>query len=567
MQPEPGYLRIATEEAFAPPELITMWQSMLADGTCDDPGFVSLQGFYLRSKAERPAAVLARLQDLGQRRIADMDAAGIDRQVISLTSPGVQVLDRDRAVAMATLANDQLADACRRHPDRFSGLTAIAPQDPKAAATEIERGARELGLVGVIVNSHTQGEYLDDKKFWPIFEAAQALDMPIYLHPNTPSRNMIGPMLDAGLDGAIFGFAVETGMHLLRIITAGVFDRFPGLRIVVGHLGEALPFWLYRLDYMHAATVRAERYESMKPIARRPSEYLRSNVWVTTSGMPWAPAIMFCREVLGPDRVMYAMDYPYEYVPEEVTMQEELPIGAAAKKAFFQRIAEQVFALLCDRWGAVGVEGLDGFQPPGLALGPFGLGPGDRAPVRRQHQPRDRVAQLDPVAARLVDIKEERLLDRMLVRPRLDEHALVQADVRRAQDVLAAIWRERDVVKPPGAARPVLRVHHVVTLVGEVQPLPGDRAVVQHDLLGDPPAEHVADEVAAGRHVAGQVVHVVKSPYADAAPRVGLGLVLQRQLQLGRRCWAAMHSIAFRLASNTGVISRSTSGLKPRISG
>jgi len=152
-------------------------------------------------------------------------------------------------------------------------------------------------------------------------------------------------MLEAGLDSAIYGFAVETGLHLLRIITAGVFDRFPRLRMVVGHLGEALPFWLYRVDYMHAATVRAGRYESMKPIKRKPSEYLRENVWVTTSGMAWAPAIMFCREVLGPDRVMYAMDYPYEYTPGEVTAQDELPVDAAAKKAFFQGIAEQVFGL------------------------------------------------------------------------------------------------------------------------------------------------------------------------------------------------------------------------------
>jgi 5-carboxyvanillate decarboxylase len=346
MEPETGYLRIATEEAFAPPELVALWRSMLADGTADDPGFVSLQGFYTRSQAERPAAVLARLQDLGDRRIADMDAAGVDRQVISLTSPGVQMLDRDRAVAMATLANDQLAEACRQHPDRFSGLTAVAPQDPAAAAREIERGARELGLAGVIINSHTQGEYLDNPRFWPIFEAAQALDTPIYLHPNTPPRTMIGPLLEAGLDGAIYGFAVETGMHLLRIITTGVFDRFPRLRIVVGHLGEALPFWLYRLDYMHAATVKAGRYEAMQPIGRKPSEYLRSNVWVTTSGMPWAPAIMFCREVLGPDRVMYAMDYPYQYVPEEVSMQDELPLDPAAKQAFFQGIAERVFRLL-----------------------------------------------------------------------------------------------------------------------------------------------------------------------------------------------------------------------------
>ena len=156
---------------------------------------------------------------------------------------------------------------------------------------------------------------------------------------------MIGPLLEAGLDSAIYGFAVETGLHLLRIITAGVFDHFPRLRLVVGHLGEALPFWLYRIDYMHAATVRAGRYESMKPVQRRPSEYLRENVWLTTSGMAWVPAIMFCRDVLGPGRVMYAMDYPYEYTPEEVTIQDALPVDAAAKKAFFQGIAEQVFSL------------------------------------------------------------------------------------------------------------------------------------------------------------------------------------------------------------------------------
>ena len=345
MHPETGYQRIATEEAFAPPELVTMWQSMLADGTCDDPGFVSLQGFFMRSKAERPAAVLARLQDLGERRIADMDAAGIDRQVISLTCPGVQILDRDRAVAMAALANDQLAEACRRHPDRFSGLTAVAPQDPADAAIQIERGARELGLVGVIINSHTQGEYLDDPKFWPILEAAEALGTPIYLHPNTAPKNFIQPMLDAGLDGAIWGFAVETGTHLLRLITKGVFDRFPRLKMVVGHLGEALPFWMYRLDYMHGATVRSGRYEAMRPIELKPSEYLRRNIWITTSGMAWAPAILFCREVLGPDRVMYAMDYPYEYQVDEVRWQDDLPLTVAEKKQFYQTNAETVFGL------------------------------------------------------------------------------------------------------------------------------------------------------------------------------------------------------------------------------
>ena len=199
MDTEPGYLRIATEEAFAPPELITLWRSMLEDGTCDDPGFLSLPGFYLRNTAERPAAILARLQDLGERRLADMDAAGIDRQIVSLTCPGTQILGRDLAIAMATLANDQLAEACQKYPDRFTGLTAIAPQDPASAAAEIERGASRLGFKGVIINSHTQGEYLDDPKFWPIFEAAQALDTPIYLHPNSLPANMIQPFQEAGL--------------------------------------------------------------------------------------------------------------------------------------------------------------------------------------------------------------------------------------------------------------------------------------------------------------------------------------------------------------------------------
>jgi 2,3-dihydroxybenzoate decarboxylase len=341
---EPGYLRIATEEAFAPPELLAAWREMLDAGAVDDPGFRSLWGFYLNSDSERATSLRERLQDLGQRRLADMDATGIDRQIISLTAPGTQIFDAGRAVAMATLANDQLAEACQAHPDRYTGLTAIAPQDPEAAAAEIERGAK-LGFKGVIINSHTRDEYLDDPKFWPVFEAAEALDTPVYLHPNTPSRGLIDPLLDAGLDGAIFGFAVETGLHLLRLIVAGVFDQFPRLRLVVGHLGEALPFWLFRLDYMHAATLRSRRYPQWRELAARPSDYMRRNVWVTTSGMAWAPAIMFTREVLGGDRVLYAMDYPYQFVADEVTVQDQLPLGPADKKAFFQSNAERVFRL------------------------------------------------------------------------------------------------------------------------------------------------------------------------------------------------------------------------------
>ena len=340
-----SYERIATEEAFATPDLFDCYRQIIENKSVDDPGFYSLWGHYLLDTSERPVAVRRRLLDLDDERIADMDATGISRQIISLTAPGVQILDTATAVSVAASANDQLAEAVARHPDRFSGLAAMAPQDPPAAAKEIERGINVLGFNGVILNSHTHGEYFDNQKFWEIFEAAEQLNVPIYLHPTTPSKGMIGPLLESGLDGAIYGFAVETGMHLLRIIVSGAFDRFPKLRIVVGHLGEALPFWLFRLDFMHAAMVRADRYTSVKSLEKRPSDYLRENVWITTSGMAWEPAIMFVRSVIGADHVMYAMDYPYQFVPDEVTVTDNLPIDDAEKKAFYQTNAETVFSL------------------------------------------------------------------------------------------------------------------------------------------------------------------------------------------------------------------------------
>jgi 2,3-dihydroxybenzoate decarboxylase len=339
-----GYIRIATEEAWATPELLAAYKRILADGSYDDPGFRSLWGFYSANPGERASAIMQRLPDMGDLRIRDMDDTGIARQILLLTSPGVQVFGPDEAARLARDSNDQLEEACRKHPDRFTGLAAVAPQDPGEAARELERGVR-LGLRGAVVNSHTHGEYLDDQKFWPLFEAAEALDVPIYIHPQTPSRRMIQPFLERGLDGAIFGFAVETGLHLLRIIVAGVFDRYPKLQIVVGHLGEGLPFWLYRLDYMHAAGMKARRYTTIPVLDRKPSEYLRENVYVTSSGMPWAPSITHCQSVLGVDRVLYAMDYPYQFVPEEVAMSDAIPVSDEDKKKFFQSNAEQVFGL------------------------------------------------------------------------------------------------------------------------------------------------------------------------------------------------------------------------------
>jgi 2,3-dihydroxybenzoate decarboxylase len=341
-----GYLRIATEEAFSTPELTAAFRDEL--GAPDvDPGFESLIGYYLDHPADRPQFIARALMDLGEGRIADMDARGVDRQVLALTAPATNAIrDTARATMIAETANDRLAEAIAKHPDRFSGMAACAVQDAARAAKEIERAVTKLGLTAVIINSHVLGEYLDNPKFYPVLEAAEALDAPIYLHPNTPPASMIGPMLEAGLDGAIFGFGVETGMHALRLITSGVFDRFPKLQVVIGHMGEALPYWLYRLDFMHQAAVRTGRYESIKALKKGTvSNYLREHFHITNSGMAWEPAIKFAQSIMGEDRVLYAMDYPYQCPAEEVLALDAMDMPLATKKKFFQTNAEALFKI------------------------------------------------------------------------------------------------------------------------------------------------------------------------------------------------------------------------------
>lgn len=337
--------RIATEEAWATPELIQRYQKILATQSLNDPGFFSLWGFFGTSEAPRARDLRDRIQDMEARRLAEMDAAGVDVQLLLLTAPGVQVFEANDAAALAASTNDQLAEAIRRHPDRFAGLAAVAPQLPQVAARELERAVQRLGLKGAVINSHTLGEYLDDEKYWEIFAAAEALDVPIYIHPNSPSPQMIQPFLSRCLDAAIYGFQAETGLHALRLIVSGVFDRFPRLKIVLGHLGEGLPFWLYRIDFMHAGIVRANRHPGVRPLQRKPSDYLRENFYYTTSGMAWEPSISFVQQQMGMDRVMYAMDYPYQYVLEEVQAMEALPLSDAHKKMFFETNAVHLFRL------------------------------------------------------------------------------------------------------------------------------------------------------------------------------------------------------------------------------
>lgn len=339
-----GYLRIATEEAFATREQIDVYLRMVKDGTADK-GMVSLWGFYGTSPSERATQIIDRLLDLGEQRITHMDETGIDVAILALTSPGVQpYLDTVEAKAIARRSNDHLAEAVGKYPDRFVGMTAVAPQDPEWSAAEIRRGAT-MGFKGVQINSHTQGAYLDEPQFDPIFRALADTGQPLYVHPATLPDNMMGGMVDAGLDGAVFGFGVETAYHLLRLVTSGLFDRYPNLQVIAGHGCEALPYWVYRTDYMHKAGVRSNRYQAIKPLKHDLFHYMRHNFLGTCSGLPFEPAVKLMIEVMGDDRVMYAMDYPYEYVADEVRKMDNLDVSDAVKKKFFQSNAEHWFKL------------------------------------------------------------------------------------------------------------------------------------------------------------------------------------------------------------------------------
>jgi acyl-CoA reductase-like NAD-dependent aldehyde dehydrogenase/predicted TIM-barrel fold metal-dependent hydrolase len=260
-------------------ELFDEYRTLLASKAVD-PGFESLMGYFLRSNHPQPRSVIDKLADLGPQRIADMDATGIDRQILGLTAPGTQVLDKDTAHRIAQLSNDRLAEAVAAHPDRYSGLAAVGFEDADRAVAELDRTVGSLGLKGLIANSHIKGAYLvDEPQFRQILEKLADLDVPLYLHPQTLPADAIRPYQEAGLDGAVWGFGAETGLHLLRLITSGTFDRIPNLRVVVGHLGEGLPYRMHRIDHMHAKQVAAGRYEAIKPLQQRPSEYLKTHIW------------------------------------------------------------------------------------------------------------------------------------------------------------------------------------------------------------------------------------------------------------------------------------------------
>ncbi|NIB43399.1 amidohydrolase [Pseudomaricurvus alkylphenolicus] len=331
---------IATEEAYAPQ---AYFEEFLKKAKRDD----TMVTRYLKMYYEKPQ-VVKQLSNI-EVRLADMDQHGIDMQLLGMTAPGVQVFDADLGTDLAAQTNDEISAIMRRYPGRFAGLAAVAPQSPQRAALEIERAMGQLGFSGIIINSHTNGEFLDHPKFEPILQAATQHQAPVYLHPTFPPDSMINAYSDYGMMGALWGFQAECSLHVTRMILSGVFDRYPGLTMVLGHMGEGLPYWLGRMDNRYQNILRRGGLAplGMTRLKRLPSDYFRSNFYVTTSGMNWLPPLQYCLDLLGPDRVMFAIDYPFERTADATgflkAAQENISAQAFAKIA--HRNAESLFKL------------------------------------------------------------------------------------------------------------------------------------------------------------------------------------------------------------------------------
>lgn len=308
----PGY--IAIEEAIAVPGL--------AERRPPIPLPVNVT-------AEFAADVMARLPDISRWRLPDMDECGVAKQVLSLTVPGIEAeTEPARAVANARYVNDYLAGVVHQNPERFSAFATLPLQDPAQAVEELRRAVMQLGLRGALVNDQVQGRYLDDPAFDSLWAALEELQVPLYLHPGMPPADT-WHVVDGHPEmyGALWSWQAETGGHAMRIVLSGVFDRHPNARLILGHAGEFLPFQLSRFDSRYA-TVTAT-----VPLRRRPSEYFGDNVLVTTSGILSAKVIEALVAIMGPDAVLFAVDYPYESTRAAVAAFEQaaLPDSARAK--------------------------------------------------------------------------------------------------------------------------------------------------------------------------------------------------------------------------------------------
>ena len=313
------------------------------------PAFLDGPGRKVREQARMAerfgyGKLIEELSDLGDKRIAEMDAAGIDMQVLSLTDPSVQQLDPAGAADLAREANDYLAEAVGRYPERFAGFATLPTAAPDIAAGELERMVREHGFKGGWINGHTRGRYLDDRFFWPILERAEALKVPLCIHPTPPPEPVIeayyagfSPEVTNALSRQGWGWHIETAVHVLRLILSGAFDRFPGLQVVIGHMGEALPFMMPRIDRIMSPTLTKLDH----PVA----DYLRENMYYSFSGFNFTPTFLNLYLQVGADRIMFSADYPYSPMAQARDFLDQLPVSPADKHKIAHGNAERLLRL------------------------------------------------------------------------------------------------------------------------------------------------------------------------------------------------------------------------------
>lgn len=286
------------------------------------------------------AKLASRLADFDALRLAEMDAASIDYAILSQTGPGIQgETDPIRAARLASQSNDFLAEQVARRPERYGGFAALAMQDAQVAAKEVQRTVEELGFKGALVNGQTGGTYYDDPSYDVLWERLQDLDVPLYLHP---ADAYIQPHAFFGhpeLNGATWGWGVDTATHALRLLFGGVFDRFPNLKIILGHMGEGLPYQRWRFDSRFAV------YSYGLKLARAPSEYIGSNILVTTSGVCSHPALLGAIGEVGPDAVMFSVDYPYESSTVAADFIDNAPLESSVKQQICYGNAQRLFKL------------------------------------------------------------------------------------------------------------------------------------------------------------------------------------------------------------------------------
>jgi len=290
----------------------------------------------------RDAQLRERLHDVGELRIREMDEVGIDIQVLSHSAPATQRFDAETAPAIARAANDRLRERVRAANGRFEAFAALPTANPRAAADELERAVTKLGFKGAMIHGLTNGHFIDERQFWPIFERAKALDVPIYIHPAVPHPAVVEAYYRdylkefPGLLTAAWGFTVETATQGIRLVLSGVFDAYPGLKIIMGHLGESLPFSLWRID------MALGRQGNRKSAFR---DTFHQHFWITTSGNFSTPALLCSVMEMGADRILFSVDYPFVPNPPGVQWMEHVPLGPEDREKMLSGNAKRLLKL------------------------------------------------------------------------------------------------------------------------------------------------------------------------------------------------------------------------------